>query len=533
MDVRPKLLVQWEPRGRRFWESCAIVFKRSPGLPKLHGVDGTISPRGPLISALLHCGFVFTMLWVVPQLTPYLPQAKVHLNPLLSSSSETIVYYSPHLPGMEDAQGAESGRAGRAGGRSINAEHAIRTAPLAPLANKHVDAPKLRLPNSRALMANIVALPTFVPPAPPVDVAATHNVHTPTVGIVAPPRPQVVAPPPAPEQPPVIVRSDVDPSSVRKLVAPSADPGAPQLALSKKSQLPTALTALPTASKPEPPKQPRSVAALTSNSSPLEVVVTSDPGNSVGTPNAGPGIVAMSPKGHAPVGTGGTGGGTGVGEGSGPGASTTGTGPGAATTGNGVGSANAKSGVTAGPGPGGAGHQPGGTTGVAINGPVVFLPSFGGPQAGTVFGTPTSGATPRPQSRPPSVVVIASGRSGGGLNVDFAPKGNRVYTIYVDTKAGTAVVQYAGTQTAFDGDLTAPQPVSTDVPGGIKPSRTLISCVLDRFGALRDLHVLRREDEQVAAKLLEALAHWQFRPVLYGGQPVDVKTVIGFGVGTR
>jgi len=110
-----------------------------------------------------------------------------------------------------------------------------------------------------------------------------------------------------------------------------------------------------------------------------------------------------------------------------------------------------------------------------------------------------------------------------------------VYTIYLATHLGTAVLQYADPTTvqSFAADLTAPRPIKTEVPGDATPARAIISCVMDRLGMLRDIKLLEGDDPQFSHELLFALASWRFRPVFRGDSPVEVKTVIGFGVKTQ
>jgi len=96
-------------------------------------------------------------------------------------------------------------------------------------------------------------------------------------------------------------------------------------------------------------------------------------------------------------------------------------------------------------------------------------------------------------------------------------------------------LQYADPTTvqSFAADLTAPRPIKTDVPADATPARAIISCVMDRLGLLRDIKLLEGDDPQFSHELLFALASWRFRPVFRGDSPVEVKTVIGFGVKTQ
>ncbi len=517
MDRGPHLLIDWEPRGKRFLEDCGVLCRRGSRLPRMESVDGTVGLSGPCASLLLHCALILGYVFLGPSVSRYLPH-EVPLRSLTEDTSEAIVYYSPHLPAVEDARGSASGEAGQAGGRQIRSPHLVRTSPLAALSSSNVEAPKLHLPSSRSLVADIVAVPMNPPPAPPVGQQALNHLPQPALQVPAPPAAPAAAPPP------VLVREDIDAAEIRKLQLPASDPMPPKVASS--SRVP-AVAALPT--KPNL-ALPKSAPATRTEIRPLAVIITSDPGDRIAAPDGGPGVVSLAPTGRSIVGTGGKGNGSGAADGGGSGAASRGLGPGAGKTGSGAGNTLADKGTTLGTGPGGAGRSSTGSSGVAINGPVVFIPSFGGPSANV-----QGAKSPRQPgaSKPPSVVVIASGRSGGGLNVDFAPPGKRVYTIYLDTRAGTAVLQYASTSAGFDGDLTPPQPIRTETPPGLQHAQTLIECVLDAFGALRDLHIVRQQDPAIAAKLKAALAHWQFRPAMRAGRAVEVRSIIGLGVGTE
>src|SRR5439155_13893694 len=175
------------------------------------------------------------------------------------------------------------------------------------------------------------------------------------------------------------------------------------------------------------------------------VVVSRQPGSKVGVPGGGAGVLAMSPAGGARPGAGGSGGGTGIGRGNGPGSGFDGEGPGAGKTGSGRGSdPAARGGASPYPGSGGAGSGTNGTpplSGVAVKGGnnIVTLPSFD-----------SKGSQPRvlgkssmPADQGPGITVVATSRSGGAFNFYGALKGDKVYTIYIETALGTAVMQIA------------------------------------------------------------------------------------------
>ena len=238
------------------------------------------------------------------------------------------------------------------------------------------------------------------------------------------------------------------------------------------------------------------------------VVVSSQPGSKVGLPGSGgSGALAMSPSGGDKAGLGGSGGGGGIGRGDGPGSGFSGPGAGAGKEGTGPGSdPMARGGISPYPGSGGAGTGTSGTPalpGVSVKGGssnVVTLPSFG--SGGKAAGGPGRSNT-SPENRGPDITVVATSRSGGAFNFYGKLKGDKVYTIYIETALGTAVMQFADPASAAHGyaeDLTAPQAMRSDLPTGLPKARLVISCVLDRSGVLRRPHVLepanRSHDQQ-------------------------------------
>lgn len=275
------------------------------------------------------------------------------------------------------------------------------------------------------------------------------------------------------------------------------------------------------------------------------VVVSSQPGSKIGVPgNGGAGSLAMSPSGGDKPGLGGSGGGSGIGHGAGPGSGLSGEGSGAAKAdatkdGTGRGSdATARGGISPYPGPGGAGS---GTTGkppmpgVSVNGGsnIVTLPSFGADGAGPNIVARSSVGK---DHEGPGITVVGSARSGGAFNFYGMLKGDKNYTIYIDTVLGTAVMQYADPLSAahpYAEDLVAPQPMRSDLPVNLKPSRLVIACILDRTGTLRNMQVLDGGGSAMTTKVLAALTNWKFRPVFRGDQAIEVNAILGFDIDTR
>jgi hypothetical protein len=269
------------------------------------------------------------------------------------------------------------------------------------------------------------------------------------------------------------------------------------------------------------------------------VVVSSHPGSEKGLPSGGgAGALAMSPKGGPEPGLGGSGGGSSIGKGSGPGSGFDGSGTGAGKEGSGLGSdPNSRGGISPFPGPGGAGKGVPGKPampGVSVSGGsnnVITLPSFG--DAGDPPTDPARSSTPSHDG--PGITVVATSRSGGAFNFYGYFKGDKVYTIYIDTSIGPAVMEFDDPSSAshhYAQELTAPQPVRADLPGGILRSRLVVACILDRSGALKSFQVLEPGSAVMTSKVLAELPRWKFRPAMRGEQPVEVNAILGFNVDT-
>lgn len=270
------------------------------------------------------------------------------------------------------------------------------------------------------------------------------------------------------------------------------------------------------------------------------IVVSSQPGSTVGLPGSGgPGSLALSPAGGDKPGLGGSGGGSGIGRGSGPGSGFSGDGSGAGKEGSGRGSdPSARGGISPYPGPGGAGSGTTGTPaipGVSVRGGsnVITLPSFGsnGNQP-TDPGRSSAGK----EQQGPGITIVATSRSGGAFNRYGALKGDKVYTIYLDTALGPAVLQYADPTSAthpYAEDLSAPQPLRAELTASPQRPRLVIACILDRSGLLRSTQVLEPASADITAKVLAAVSRWKFRPAMRGDQPVEVNAILGFNIDTR
>ncbi len=271
------------------------------------------------------------------------------------------------------------------------------------------------------------------------------------------------------------------------------------------------------------------------------VVISSQPGSKVGLPNStGAGAIAMSPSGTAKSGLGGSGGGSGIGKGNGPGSGLQGEGSGAGREGTGRGSdPNARGGISPYPGPGGAGTGTSGAPampGVSVEGgtTTVTLPSFGSPSGDAPSTGPGRSSTSA--NKRSGITIEATPRSGGVFAYYGVLKGDRNYSIFIDTSLGRAVMQYADPASAAHPSsekLTEPEAMRKDLPDGLRPTHVIFVCTLDRSGDLKDLKVLEPGAAETTSKILVALHSWKFRPAFRGDEPVEVNAIIGFGIDTR
>jgi hypothetical protein len=271
------------------------------------------------------------------------------------------------------------------------------------------------------------------------------------------------------------------------------------------------------------------------------VVVSNQPGTTVGLPNStGGGSLAMSPSGTAKSGVGGSGGGTGIGKGNGPGSGLQGEGSGAGREGAGRGSdPNARGGISPYPGNGGSGTGTSGTPavpGVSVEGgtTTVNLPSFGAPGGEAPSSGP--GRSTTDAHKRSGVTIEATPRSGGVFAYYDVLKGDRNYSIYIETSLGTAVMQYADAASAAHPSsvsLIAPEPMRKDLPAGLRSTHLVIACIVNRSGEVKDIRVLEPGTAETTSKILVALHSWKFRPAFRGDEPVEVNAILGFGVDTR
>jgi hypothetical protein len=247
----------------------------------------------------------------------------------------------------------------------------------------------------------------------------------------------------------------------------------------------------------------------------------------------------MDPTGTSKNGLGGSGGGAGIGKGNGSGSGLQGEGSGAGREGVGHGSdPNARAGISPYPGAGGSGTSIAGTpavAGVSVQGgtTTVNLPSFGAPNGDA----PTApGRSSTAAHKGSGITIEATPRSGGVFAYYDVLKGDRNYSIYIETSLGTAVMQYADPASAAHPsslNLSAPEPMRKELPAGLRSTYVVIACIIDRSGEVKDLKVLEPGAAETTSRILVALHNWKFRPAFRGDEPVEVNAILGFGVDTR
>jgi hypothetical protein len=336
---------------------------------------------------------------------------------------------------------------------------------------------------------------------------------------------QVVAPPPVDLQK---VRQHAESSLGNAAVAP------PPVDINSRARGRTSLPGTAAVAAPSESSLSKSTEARGKPSS-AGAIVSPKPGDKAAQPaKPEPAMLAMSPAGTA-LGTGGAGGGSGPTSGSSSGSSSAGSGSGAAFTGSGKGAdASPHTGTSSFAGPGGSGDRFRGAArvpGVSVSGGnnVVTLPSFGGPE-------PTSGGRSDIHKNSNGITVVAGPRAGGAMNFYGVLKGDRVYTIYFKTGAGMVSLQFADPESAvhpYTEDLVAPQALRSEISSDIPRARLVVKCVLDRSGVLKNISILQSAGGDFEKQVLAALPGWKFSPAFRGSEPVEVNTILGFGVDTK
>jgi hypothetical protein len=87
------------------------------------------------------------------------------------------------------------------------------------------------------------------------------------------------------------------------------------------------------------------------------------------------------------------------------------------------------------------------------------------------------------------VTVEGTSRAGGAFNFYGLLRGDKVYTKYIPTTAGTVVMQFAdatSTTRRYSQELTSPEAILSNLPVTLNHSRIIIRCQLNTSGVLRD-----------------------------------------------
>jgi hypothetical protein len=170
--------------------------------------------------------------------------------------------------------------------------------------------------------------------------------------------------------------------------------------------------------------------------------------------------------------------------------------------------------------------------GITVNGNTIQIGSF----AATPNSIPIATEKPLGPRKQPGITVVATSRSGGAVNRYGALPGNKVYTIYLDTPAGLATLEYATAadqSQTFGEELTAPEPIATDLPPKLKGASFVLRCKMDRDGVMHGFQVLDAIEKSLTSAVIAALESWRFRPVLQNGESVEVDAIVGLNVRTH
>ena len=530
-----KLLVslpsRWKEFPGNFRAALAPAGRRLP----IENAIGKLSPDWLGVSTVAHIVVMVALIWLVPMLPLNLPVV-VDERP----SDYKVVYYpTPSLPETEDSRPATSRPAETsAADEAFHPTQTIRVSRGSILRTTVVDVPEHFLRRVTTPTANLLSLaappvsplPVLQAPPAPVEVKKTAS----KLARSTKPAPSAVAP----DLSRVGTKSLPQLSSVKSEVslAPQAPPvraapPVPRAHVDTELQQTTDLRNVPLTPVPDQAPEPQPSQTIASNESPT-IVISINTGDAVAVPATGePGSLAMSPKGHSPT------------EGKAPGlgdktaASGRGNGDGnsAAAPGNaGRGTASGSSGNGSSPAPGGSANNSAASRtlspGVTVRGGVISLGSFGPRPRGGGNTVPDRPSVDPPR-QPAPIIVVATGRSGGGLSRYGAFKSQQVYTVYLQTTSGSAVLEFALHNPAgSSGDITPPDAIKAELPPATTRNGLVISCLLDSSGNLQNIRVVEGTSANLQA-VIDALRTWRFHPALMGGLPVAVDALIGIGAG--
>jgi TonB-like protein len=524
------LLVLLPSRWKEFPGNLRVALGPGGRRLAIENAIGKLSPDWLGVSAVAHIVTTIALIWLIPVLPLDLP---VVLDE--RPSDYKVVYYpTPSLPQMEDSRPAKSGSSDTSPAEeAYHPTQTIRVSRGSILRSTVVDVPEHFLKRVATPTANLLSLatpssssaPVLQAPPAPVEVkkAASKLAHATKLA------PAAVAP----DLSRVGTKSLPQLSGVKSEVslAPQPAPSFPRSQVDTELQQTTDIRNAPLTPVPDQTAEPQPPQTVASNEPPA-IVISINSSDAVAVPaSGGPGSLAMSPRGHSPS----EGKTPGLGEktsatGHGNGAPGTATRPGAAGGGN----TSGNSGNGTAPGLGGSANNSVASRtmgpGVTVRGGVVSLDSFG-PKPGAGGNSVANRSTADPPRRPAPVIVVATGRSGGGLGRYGVFKSQQVYTVYLQTTSGSAVLEFAlHNPTSSSGDLTPPDAIKAELPPVNNRNGLVISCLLDSSGNLQNIRVVEGTSANLQA-VTDAVRTWRFHPALMGGLPVAVDALIGIGVG--
>jgi hypothetical protein len=531
--LRIRLLVEIPPKRGPFFDSLRVALGPAGRPLPIERKLGRFSFLPICVSAVLHAA-VLALLFVLAGIHQDIPVV------VENKPEKFMLIYTPatSLLPMEDSGPPAAGAEGTSGGsEAFHREQTVVITRTSMVTPSMMETPKLMLPQARHAAANLLAVP--MTPSPVVPVLEAPVELTPQASRI--PRvsrgsePKIAAADVSRLQLKRGSVPDVDSSALAALtklseksdvtLAPAPRPAIPKRTTIEIAASPVTDTQIPLAAE-TPVPEPSQIVDAAPALSPSQIVVSVKPGQAIAAPASSvAGSLAMSPKGRAQDGMGKEEGGTGTGRGAGPGSTTPGAGLSNREAGSGRSPAGGE-GTSSGSGKGATQSIPG----VTIRGGVITLDSFG-PKV--VAGTKSTRVDSTAARKAAPITVIATSRSGGGLNAYGVFKNRVVYTVYLNAKGEQVVLQFAAqdADAASSTTLTPPDPINTEMPSAHPDTGILLGCVLDATGHLQNVHSIK--GGALAQALEEAVRHWSFHPVLNGDQPVNVDALIGIGVGVR
>jgi len=406
-------------------------------------------------------------------------------------------------PGQEEAKpaqekGGKRPEPARPGATALHPQRVVANAPNPDNAEQTIfqpDAPNLRITQSQPL-PNIVMWNEVSKPAPPVDLVSRQMsaLKMPT-DLVAVPRVEAPKPEPKPEIPKPDLPLAPDP-----IVAPPD------------------VSALGTSADME--ARVRKIVVMNANPAPPGGPLDVPAGNRAGAFSAGP-------NGRS----GGTPNGTGTSEAAGAG----------------------------GPAPAGDGSMGGKRDLAGIRVPGLAVLGGANPGGPVVSGPPPSPApavprvplpsAPSPSREPADARALLMRPARPQLPSFNAPKdepgftpGKRIYTVFINMPnlasggGGSWVLRFAELITRLPGDqidITAPTAIRKIDPGYAADAvreriegKVLLHAIIRRDGRVEHVEILKKLDDRLDQRAVDAFLRWEFMPALRQGVPVDLEAVV-------